>query len=258
MSATILTADLGNTRLKLRAWDAAGAPRAAAPLGALDVGPGAGEAGAALDFARALPGPLTVALSSVAAPERETALRAALAAAGARLLDAPACGLDVELREPARVGRDRLYAARGALELCGGDALVLDAGTALTVDALRVTAGRGRFLGGAIAPGPALLARALSGHTARLPRIEPRPGAAALGRSTEEALQAGVVAGFRGAARELCLRVAAEAGLERARCVLTGGAAVFLLEPELFPGALHDPDLVHRGLLAAAREALAP
>lgn len=258
-----LTADLGNSRLKLRVWRRADEPRTARALFGCEIRVADGFAAAARDFARSHDGLRAAALSSVAAPERERELAAALTAAlRGPLLCAPDCGLALDVLEPARIGRDRLYAARGALELCAQDAVVLDAGTALTVDAVRAArACPGTFLGGAIAPGPTLLARALAEHTARLPHVEPSPGAPALGRDTAAAVRAGVVVGFRGAARELALRVASEAGLRDPVVVVTGGAAGLLLEPTLFTDAdfgrvLHDPDLVHRGLLAALRAEL--
>jgi type III pantothenate kinase len=266
-----LTADLGNSRLKLRIWRLGDDVRTArahfgSVLAVVD-----GFAEAAREFACAHTDVRAAALSSVAAPERERALAAALAASlRGPLLTAPDCGLVLDVLEAETVGRDRLYAARGALELGAADAVVLDAGTALTVDAVRAGRGGspGTFLGGAIAPGPGLLARALAEHTARLPLVDPAPGAAALGRDTASAVRAGVVVGFRGAARELASRVASEAGLRAPLVVVTGGAAGLLLEPPLFgedapPGAaprlggvLHDPELVHRGLLAALRAAL--
>lgn len=251
-----LTADLGNSRLKLCAWrDAVVAARAASDREFERV---------VADFARAH-GPFDVAaLSSVAAAEREATVASALGrACDERLLVAPDCGLAIEVREPARVGRDRLYAARGARELLGSSVpsarvVVVDAGTAVTVDAVEDR----RFLGGAIAPGPALLARALHEHTARLPLVRPEAGASALGRDTESALRSGVVVGFRGAVRELVRRIASEADWTEHVVVVTGGARSLLLLPEPFtdlsPSRLFvDEDLVHRGLLAAARAALA-
>ncbi|MCY2960315.1 MAG: type III pantothenate kinase [Planctomycetota bacterium] len=256
-----LTADLGNTRLKLCAWNLADGTVVARQ--ALDAHEGLGRSAGA--FARQHAPFRAAALSSVALREREDEVSAALErACGGLFLLAPDCGLAIETREPARVGRDRLYAARGALESGlsrGGGWIVLDAGTALTVDAVDARDG-GRFLGGAIAPGPALLARALAEHTARLPLVEPAARAPALGRDTESAVRAGIVVGFRGAARELALRVAEEAGWPAPRIAITGGARGLLLDPALFTppdfAAVHeDEDLVHRGLLASLRAALA-
>jgi len=126
-----------------------------------------------------------------------------------------------------------------------------------------VEGGARAFLGGAIAPGPALLAAALARGTARLPEVIPEPGAQALGRSTEEAIRAGVGVGFRGAARFLVDGIAAEGsaaerGFTDPLVVVTGGARTHLLAPEAFTSRplAEVPDLVHRGLLAALRSAL--
>jgi type III pantothenate kinase len=255
----LLTGDLGNSRCKLRLWrageEAAAQAHPRVQLASRDfdsrVGIGA-EVSAWLDE---IPSVDAVAICGVASSALEDELLRALETAPAvhprnRRGSQPEPGLAVACLEPEKVGRDRLFAARGALELCRASAIVVDAGTALTVDAVRED---GTFLGGAIAPGPTLLAKVLAEGTARLPRIEPRPRPAALGRTTEEALQAGVVVGFRGAARELVERVSDEAGFAGAPVVLTGGAGRFLREPNAFVArrVFEEPDLVHIGLLAA-------
>jgi type III pantothenate kinase len=256
MSAPFLTLDLGNSRCKLRRWTLARGrpPQLCASDELASTGALAQQFEAWLAGAGELAG---AALSSVALPELEQALCAVLERRlGERFLGAADPGLEIACREPERVGRDRLFAARGACELLRSSCIVLDAGTALTVDALRCEgAGRPRFLGGAIAPGPRLLARSLAAGTARLPEIDPRPGARALGRDTREALESGVGVGFAGAARELVARIAHEAGLGAAPLVLTGGARAFLEEAGLFgERALRvEPELVHLGLLAASR-----
>jgi pantothenate kinase type III len=89
---------------------------------------------------------LRVGISNVAQPEIGAALQAALGrrpgALVARALDS---GVAITTEWPETVGEDRAFAARGAFELVGRSAIVVDAGTALTVDALRVDrARRGR------------------------------------------------------------------------------------------------------------------
>ena len=69
---------------------------------------------------------------------------------------------------PARVGADRLCAAAGALGLRRRNAVIIDAGSAITVDVVR----DGVFLGGVIAAGPALALRALGDHASQLPAID--------------------------------------------------------------------------------------
>jgi pantothenate kinase type III len=172
-------------------------------------------------------------------------------------------GLDLAAcRNVHTIGADRLWAARGAWERARGPALVVDAGTAVTVDALGVAANGGpAFLGGAIAPGADLLRRALGAGAARLFEVElplTSDGAVALadvpalGRESAEALRSGVVHGLRGAVRELARLVALEARLAGAPRFVTGGGAAWLLAaPPVIDHAEHVPLLVHEGLLAA-------
>jgi type III pantothenate kinase len=200
-----------------------------------------------------LPEHVRAGVCAVAARELEREVQRALGARRVADLDH---GLTSDYRTPETLGADRLFAARGAAERVRESCLVVDAGTAVTVDALRRAAdGRCTFLGGAIAPGPALLARALHSGTARLPRFEPLPDAPALGKDTLAALAAGVLHGFRGAVRELADAVGREAGLADAALVLGGGARVWL-GPDPFPGrrVVVLDELVHVGLLAALNE----
>jgi type III pantothenate kinase len=265
MSAARLTVDVGNSSAKLRLWRPDGDGPLAAPTAALAV-ERAGDA-ALGDFLAAVPPGTRCGLCAVGSRELEQALAALLAARlGEPSVVRPDPGVANACRDPHTTGRDRLFAARGAHELLaragrvGRGFLVVDAGTALTVDAVEAAESGPRFLGGAIAPGPRLLARALAGGTHRLPDVAPEERAPALGRDTREAIRAGVSAGFRGAARELVARVGAEAGLAEAVVVVTGGARGFLVEPGTaaeFGGhpLLVDAELVHRGLLAALGEA---
>ncbi len=128
-------------------------------------------------------------------------------------------------RSPETLGRDRLAAAVGAATLWPGrDVLIVDFGTALTVDL--VTAD-GVFRGGCISPGLRMRLRSLHDCTAALPLCEPAdwPDGEWLGRTTEEALVRGAVQSIafeiEGYARRLREKFA---GL----CVIfTGGDARF-------------------------------
>ncbi|MCW8131139.1 MAG: type III pantothenate kinase [Planctomycetota bacterium] len=162
--------------------------------------------------------------------------------------------------EPAeRVGEDRLAAALGALSLDERRPwVVVDCGTALTVNAVRPATGAlvGIFEGGLILPGEALALRALHQGTAQLPAFTPLPAGTlgdAIGRSTASAIRSGVRRG-QFAAVCLCAREQVRSLGPRTRLALTGGGAPYLWEPlrkelrGLRP--IHVPDLVLRGLLA--------
>jgi pantothenate kinase type III len=190
-------------------------------------------------------------------------VRAVAASAGLPLLvaDARTIPIAVRLPDPSRVGADRLLAAWGAAR-DGAPAIVIDLGTATTVDA--VDAG-GAFLGGAIMPGIGLALGSLARGTALLPDISLSPPERAIGRDTAEAIRSGVVLGHLGALRELVARMRRELGRDgdRARIVATGGltatAWVGKALVEAGPGSGRaiadrvDAELVLRALDALAR-----
>jgi len=132
----------------------------------------------------------------------------------------------VRLDRPDEAGADRLVNAYAVGRLYGRPAIVLDFGTATTLD---VVGPDGTYLGGSIAPGLELGMEALATRTARLPRIELRRPERAIGRDTVSAMQAGTVLGYLGLTRELLAQtrdeLAAEFGTQRIHVVLTGGLA---------------------------------
>jgi len=147
---------------------------------------------------------------------------------------------------PETLGADRLAAAAGAHALFpdADPLVVLDAGTALT---LEVVAG-GAYRGGAIAPGPDLLRRALARGTAQLPEVDPALPPSPIGSTTREAVQVGVMGGFVGATRGLLAATAAALGTGPF-VVATGGWAGFLAAhlPEI---GVVEPHLVLQGVAA--------
>ncbi len=159
-------------------------------------------------------------------------------------------GLVMDVEYPERVGLDRLAAAC-AINLVrprGRAAIVVDAGTALTVDLIDA---QGVFRGGAIFPGLRLLADALHHFTDALPRVSlPQLPPAAVGRHTEAAIHSGLYHGGVGAVRELVAAIAAGQP-NRPLVVVTGG--------QVWQDALCDweprvvPDLVVAGTALAAR-----
>jgi pantothenate kinase type III len=251
MQHPFLALDLGNSRLKVHRFDVAGSD---------PVFVGAEDPDHATLDPLALVTAGSIRAAGLASVGGERAEHIAARFAAALEIDVPinpAHGLQLDVRHPETVGFDRLYAARGAAARVGGGAIVVDVGTALTVDAVRHADGpdgRGAiFLGGAIAPGPALLASALADGTAQLPRIDPESEVPALGRETREAVASGVAVGLAGAARELVARISAETELEDAPVVLTGGARAFVREVLSQGGrrVIEEPALVAYGLRAA-------
>lgn len=137
---------------------------------------------------------------------------------------------------PERVGVDRLLNAFAAYRLKKSAVVVVDVGTAITVDAVSA---KGEFLGGAIAPGLGLASFSLAEKTSLLPLVKVSEPSSAIGRNTEEAIKSGVFWGTVGLVDALVGRVLKELG-EEAPVVATGGDASLLapyseLICEIFP-----------------------
>ena len=151
-----------------------------------------------------------------------------------------------------KVGDDRLLAAAAAYDGLKQAVVVVDAGTAITVDFVD---GEGTFHGGAIAPGASLQLKSMHEHTAQLPRVafaQPDAGEP-FGRNTASAMLLGVYEGIRGMVRRLVERYAEHYGAFP-MVVATGGDAETLFSGDDLVDRIA-PDLVLRGIAVAARNA---
>src|SRR6266571_4182353 len=155
------------------------------------------------------------------------------------------CGVTNGYGRADQLGPDRWAALIGAWSILRGPCLVVTAGTATTVDVLR---GDGRFVGGVILPGLALMKRSLAHHTAGLPltrgRFSIQP------RNTADAIETGCLLAQAGAIERMF--AAMEPG---AACLLAGGAAGRIARHLSIPAQLVD-NLVLEGLVRIAEEAL--
>lgn len=153
-------------------------------------------------------------------------------------------------RTPETLGMDRLAAAAGAWSLYREEApsrplVVVDAGTAVTTE---VVSSDGVFLGGSIGAGPDLVRGALARGTAQLPDVKPTVPRRPIGRSTEEALHAGIMLSFLDGVRGLLARITDELGTEPL-VIITGGWGELLAE-HLESVDHTEPDLVLHGVRA--------
>ena len=149
----------------------------------------------------------------------------------------------VKYGTPASLGYDRIAAASGAYKYFKGkDVLVIDAGTAITIDFLNAS---GEYFGGNISPGLKSRFRCLHEYTAGLPLEEKDADVLLFGNDTRTAIVAGVQ---RGIVYELSGYVE-DFSKEYPGCVVavTGGDAEFLL-PLLKKEVILYPDLVLEGL----------
>lgn len=239
----LLALDAGNTRIKWGVerdggWVATGAVPTARPddlREALAAAPRASQAIA----------------SNVAGAALQKQLESTCLALGLQLRvigsEAAQLGVANGYREPAQLGSDRWAALIAAHKAHAGHKLVVNAGTALTVDALTAD---GRFLGGIIVPGPALMRASLDRGTAGLRLTE--GDFHAFPASTPDAITSGAIQAAVGA---ICrMREAmAGAGAAPARVVLSGGAAGEIASHLPIEVAIHE-NLVLDGLVLIGRQ----
>jgi type III pantothenate kinase len=150
-------------------------------------------------------------------------------------------------------GQDRLLNAVAAFRTARQACVVVDAGTAVTVDFVD---GAGTFHGGAIAPGVRMSLRALHEHTDALPDLDFAPPEADIpyARNTREAMIHGVFYGTRGLVRQLAERYAI-AYDAYPTIIATGGDAQALFDGEELIERII-PDLTLRGIALAYTAAI--
>lgn len=155
--------------------------------------------------------------------------------------------LDVE--EPQTVGADRMVNTIAASRLFGADTIVVDFGTATTLDCITKD---GRFLGGVIAPGLKTAGENLVRRAAKLSATELTAPTKTLGRRTEDCIRAGLVFGTADAVDGLVRRLKAEwPTRDVPKVIATGGFASLIAKFSSEIEEVH-PDLTLQGLRLAA------
>ncbi len=163
-------------------------------------------------------------------------------------------GVGINYPRPHTIGPDRLANAVAARHHFGAPSVVVDFGTAVTFD---VVDRAGDYVGGIIAPGLAAMTDYLHEKTALLPRIRIREAHSVIGKSTEQAMLAGAVHGYRGLILELIRKLKGELKARRLPVVATGGYAK-LIGSKLSAITAVEPLLTLEGLRLVWHEAHAP
>jgi type III pantothenate kinase len=241
----ILCIDIGNTSIKLARVDGHGV------IAAHVISSRAHQDELARAVARAAKGGIdAVAIASVVpktaarvrrAVERELGMEPFVLTPRARL------PIKIATRRPGRVGADRICAACGAVRGRARHAIIVDAGSAITVDLVldRV------FKGGLIMAGPRIMLSSLRTFTAQLPALEFAPGRGRID-DTVPAMLTGAEVGSAGAILKAVQFLDEKAGRIRPTVWLTGGH-IPLLSPYLPETWKRIPGLTLAGLADIAR-----
>ena len=157
-------------------------------------------------------------------------------------------GLPVLVDNPREVGTDRIANALAAVHLYGAPCIVVDVGTAITID---VVSPAGAFIGGVIVLGIETATDALGTAAAQLRWVELLRPRSVVAKNTVEALQSGAIHGFAALVDGLVARIRTEQSLNDDVAVVLTGALAPLLAGELTAPIHDEPLLTLRGLYQA-------
>ena len=129
----------------------------------------------------------------------------------------------LDYQTPETMGNDRIAVASAGWHRYGSlghhGVIVVDAGTAINFE---IVTSQGRYPGGIITAGPGLMLDALGSGTAQLPQVQLVPPDGRIGRSTEEAIQSGVMFGMLDKVQGMVRHLQAESDMPL-EVVVTGG-----------------------------------
>ena len=159
----------------------------------------------------------------------------------------PSHGITIDIDRPEQAGADRIANAAGAAAY-DLPAIVIDFGTATTFDLVDE---KGAYIGGVIAPGVNLSIDALYQAAARLPLIDPSQWSESMpvhGRSTIDAMNAGLFYGYISLVEGLIDRIITSTG-KKMTVIATGGLAA-IFSQSISGVDHHDPDLTLKGMVS--------
>lgn len=154
-------------------------------------------------------------------------------------------GIKLHNENPKELGADRLVNAVGAAEEYPGEKIILDFGTATTLDYISAA---NEYKGGIILAGIQLSANALFENCAKLPRVDIAVPEKVIGRNTVDAISSGLTYGYAEMIDGLVRRMATEMN-GKPRIIATGGLATTIARVS---GTIEvvDPLLTLKGLRA--------
>ena len=134
--------------------------------------------------------------------------------------------IPIKIKNPKKVGIDRILNAIAAYRLVKNEVIVVDVGTAITFD---VVSDAGEFLGGVISPGIKMCADALHLQTEQLPIVKVRKVETILGKDTEEAMVSGIYWGTIGTINTILGKLLEQLNF-KPDIIATGGDAELITE----------------------------
>lgn len=152
-------------------------------------------------------------------------------------------GLRIDYEPPEGLGADRIANAVGVASHYSLPAVVVDFGTAITMEIIDATR---TYRGGIILPGIGISLRSLFQSASLLEPVEIKSPSSLIGKSTRESILSGIVNGYSALVEGMVERFEKEIG-ERCTLVITGGEGEWIKEG-LRREYHYDPLLTLKGL----------
>lgn len=153
-------------------------------------------------------------------------------------------GISIKTESPKELGADKIVDAAAVYHTYGGNALILDFGTATTYDYIDEN---GTFLYSCISPGIEICANALWSQAAKLPEVEIQKPATILSKNTINSMQAGIVYGYIGQVEYIVKQFKKELNRKDIKVIATGGLGKIIYKETKLIDA-YDPDLTFKGM----------
>ena len=152
-------------------------------------------------------------------------------------------GLNIHVDVPSQVGSDRIVIAVAALAEYKAPLLLMDLGTATTIEAVEPD---NVYMGGVIIPGVRVSLDALTSRAAQLPGISLDQPKQVIGKNTVDCMRSGMMYGTAAMIDGLVERMEEELG-HRCTLIATGGLAQFIT-PLCRREIILEKDLLLKGL----------
>ncbi len=161
--------------------------------------------------------------------------------------------IPILVENPQKVGVDRLLNALAAYRRTKTSTIIIDFGTAITID---VMSNKGEFMGGLILPGIRTSAYALKKQTALLPEVDIKKPTGIIGKNVEDAIKAGVYFGTVGSVIHIIREVRKNYGGPQYAVATGGDAKTFRKDVPDIDKVI--PRLTLEGIITAFKESLKP
>lgn len=152
--------------------------------------------------------------------------------------------MKIEYSNISEIGSDRIVDAFASKEIYGQDCIIVDTGTATTIDVVR----GGVYLGGVIMPGIQTSLYAIFQKASKIPKISLDVPTRIVGKSTEECLRSGIIIGLGKGVEGMIKGIFNELGFNGFKVVFTGGLSDKIFEIVELENKLIDKDLMLKGL----------